>query len=74
MKRAKARMVTIHIPDGHKPPRERCSGSMPECTTNHYVAVPAITQRGTWPISHMVSDAEMAGMAIMYRQLGGERW
>ncbi len=74
MNKIKARMTTIHLPDGHKPPRERCSGFRPECSMSHYVSVRAITTRGAWPISHMVSDAQMAGLAILYRNLGGERW
>jgi len=74
MQRATKRMTTVHMLEAHKPPRERCSGFVPKCSMNHYVSVPTITIRGSWPVSHMVSDAEMAGLAILYRNLGGERW
>lgn len=70
-----SRRRTIHVPE-HKdtPRREHCPHATPRCHEGHYVSVPALSTRGTFPISHMVGDAEMAGLAIMYKQLGGNRW
>lgn len=51
--KAKRQMKTIHIPDAHKPPRERCSGVVPQCSINHYVQVPLMDTRGTWQFEHM---------------------
>lgn len=53
MQKANTRTVTVHIPDTHKPPRERCSGAIPQCSINHYVTVPAISLRGTWQFEDM---------------------
>lgn len=44
-------------------------------TIHDYVEAPVIATRGEWPIAQMVSDAELAGLAILYRKLNnGVAW
>lgn len=44
-------------------------------TIHDYVEAPVITTRGKWPIAQMISDEQLAGMAILYRKLNnGTGW
>lgn len=51
----------LHIPQNHLPERDRCRGSMPHCSMNHWFSVPAIDLRGTYTVEEIARFSPLTG-------------